>query len=210
MRKLATVVAAITSIWLVAMVVVSVVTGATQEPHEHFALPEAYAASLLEHPNALRLVFAMDVAFLALYTAFFAAFAAYLRERGRPFAYLALGFMITCAGLDIVEDHHIVAMLDAAERGVLPSQDSISMQVVISAAKFSTSYVSLVLFGLAIPRTTKLGWALCLFLTAGTLASAVIGYAMPQAQMVAFDNVRGLSFLVGFGLALAWLVKEKD
>src|SRR5262245_8190657 len=99
MRKLAIVLACITGIWLVAMVVVSLVTGATQEAHEHFALPEPYAASLLEHPGALRLVFAMDIAFTALYTAFFVAFAGYLRGLGRPFVNVALGFMLACAAL---------------------------------------------------------------------------------------------------------------
>jgi hypothetical protein len=192
------------------LVVVSLVSGATQEPHEHYALPEAYAISLLEHADALRIVFALDVAFLVLYTGFFSALAKYLGERGRPFVRIALGAMIATAILDIIEDHHIVSMLDAAEQGVLPSPGAIGFQVVESATKFSMSYLSLFMFGLAIPRDTRLGLVLVAFLTAGTLISAVLAYAMPQAMMHSFDNWRWISFVAGFGLAIAWLLKSPE
>jgi hypothetical protein len=207
-RKLAINLAGCTGAVLLVMVVVTLVTGATQEVHEHYALPEAYAIALLEHADAMRIVFALDVAFLVLYTGFFAAFAKYLTERGRPFVRLAFGAMLATAILDIVEDHHIVALLDGAEQGVLPSPTAITFQVVESACKFSMSYLSLFMFGLAIPRDTRLGLALAIFLTAGTLLSAVIGYALPQASMHAWDNGRWIGFLAGFALAIAWLLKS--
>jgi hypothetical protein len=209
-RKLAINLAGCTGAVLLVLVVVSLVTGATQEPHEHFALPEAYAISLLEHANALRIVFALDVAFLVLYTGFFAALAKYLAERGRPFVRIALGAMIGTAVLDIIEDHHIVSMLDAAEQGALPSQGAIGFQVVESATKFSVSYLSLFMFGLAIPRDTRLGVVLSAYLTAGTLLSAVFAYSMTQTAMHAFDQWRWLTFVGGFGLAIAWLLKSPE
>ena len=196
---------------LVVMVIVSVATHATQEAHEHYALPEQYAMSLLEHATALRAVFALDIAFIVAYTAFFAALAAHLCERNPPLALLAkLGFaaMALTALLDIVEDHHILSLLDAAELRVLPTAGSIGFQAVESATKFSVSYVSLFLFGLAIPRTGKLSWALCLFLTAGTLLGAIVGYALPPAQAHVFDSGRWIGFLVGLGLAIEWLRRE--
>ena len=210
MRRLAIALAECTAALLVVMVAVSLITGATQEVHEHYALPDAYAASLLEHPGALRLVFALDIAFIAFYTGFFAAFARYLGGRGRAFARLALGFMIATAALDVLEDHHIVTMLDAAEQHVLPTSSAIAFQVVLSSTKFSVSYLSLFLFGLAIPRDTRLGFVLCMFLTAGTLISAVVGYALPPSAMASFDSGRWVGFLIGFGLAIAWLVKSPD
>ena len=206
-RKLAIVLAIPTAAVLATMVVVSLVTGATQEAHEHFALPEAYAAALVAQGGALRLVFALDVAFLVLYTAFFAAFAGYLRDRKRPYVTLALGAMVLTALLDVVEDHHIVAMLDAAEHGVLPTVGAISFQVVESASKFTVSFGSLVLFGLAIPRDTRLGLALALFLVVGTLVSAVTGYAWPSSTV---DSTRWIGFFAGFGLAVAWLRAQPD
>lgn len=192
------------------MVAVSFATGATQEAHEHYALPEAYAMSLIEHAGSLRLVFALDVAFLALYTGFFAALARYLVDRGQPFARLAFGFLLATTVLDIVEDHHIVTMLDAAEQRMLPSVLEITVQTVLSSSKFTLSYVALFLFGLAIPRATRLGLVLAWFLTAGTLVTAVIGYALPPAKAMAFDSGRWVGFLVGFALAIAWLWKQPD
>ena len=206
--KLAMYLAGCTSAVLLVMVVVSLVTGAAQEPHEHFAIPEAYALSLVEHAQALRTVFALDVAFLILYTAFFAALAAYLRELGRPFVNLALGAMVLTALLDVVEDHHILAMLDAAEHRVLPSAAAISFQTVESAVKFTCSYVALVLFGLAIPRTTKLGWGLSLLLVVGTLITAVLGYSASGAQLASLDKTRWIGFFIGFAVAIAWLRAE--
>jgi hypothetical protein len=210
MRKLAVNLAGCTGAVMIVMVIVSLVTGATQEAHEHYALPEPYAMSLLAHANALRGVFALDIAFIVAYTAFFAALSAYLVERGRPFAKLAFGAMAIVALLDIVEDHHIVSMLDAAEQSVLPSAGAIAFQAVESATKFSVSYISLALFGLAIPRDTKLGWALSLLLIVGSLANAVIGYSLPLHAQHAFDSARWIGFLAGFALAIAWLLKQPD
>ena len=208
MRRLAICLALATAAVLVAMVVVGVTTGATQERHEHFMAPDAYAEALLEHARGLRVLMALDIAFLLLYTPFFVAFAAVLR--GRPFVGLALGTMIATAVLDIIEDHHIIAMLESAEHGVVPSATSIMYQAAESTTKFSLSYLSLVLFGLAIPRTSKLGIALALFLVVGTLISAVVGYAVPPTMQSSVESGRWIGFLVGFALAIAWLRQQPD
>ncbi|MEO6775828.1 MAG: hypothetical protein ABI467_22905 [Kofleriaceae bacterium] len=210
MRRIAMTLAGFALGILVVMTVIGLVSGASQEPHEHFALPAEYGLGLLEHAGVLRAIFALDVAFLVLYTSFFAALAKYLGGRGRPFVRLALGFMIATAVLDVIEDHHILAMLDAAERAVLPSATEIVVQSVISSTKFSLSYIALVLFGLAIPRDTRLGWVLSLFLTAGTLASAVVGYALPPSAQSGFDSGRWVGFVIGFALSIAWLRTQPD
>jgi hypothetical protein len=209
-RKLAINLAGCTGAVLVVMVIVCFATGATQEAHEHYDLPEGYAMSLLEHAKALRVVFALDIAFLVLYTGFFAVFARYLGALGRPFVKLAFGLMLATALLDILEDHHITTLLDAAERGVLPTSSAIADQVVLSSTKFSVSYMSLFFFGLAIPRDTKLGMVLFVFLTFGTLLSAVIGYSLPPEAMHSFDSGRWVGFLAGFALSIAWLLKAPE
>ena len=210
MRKLAVNLAGCTIAVLVVLVIVSMITGATQEVHEHFAPPEPYAMSLLEHANALRAVFGLDIAFIILYTGFFAALSKYLVDRGRPFAKLAFGAMAAVALLDVIEDHHILAMLDAAEQSVLPSAAAISFQATESATKFSISYLALALFGLAIPRDGKLAWALSLLLIVGSLGNAVIGYSLPLASQRGFDGGRWIGFVLGFSLAIAWLLKQPD
>lgn len=210
MRRLAINLAACSATVLAVMVIVSLATGASQEPHEHFAVPEAYAMSLLDQGRALRVVFGLDVAFLALYTGFFAALARYLSERGRPFTRLALGFAIGTAALDILENHHILGMLDAAESRVLPHSLEISAQAALSASKFTLSYVAMFLFGLAVPRDTRSGWVLSWFLTAGVLLSAVIGYALPPGLAHGFDSGRWIGLLSGFVLTIVWLWKQPD
>ncbi len=196
--------------FLLAMVVVGVTTGATQELHEHYALPTVYKKQLLAHADAVRVMFALDVGFIVAYTAFFAAFARYLHALGRPFAYLALGAMLAVSALDLVEDHHILALLDAAEAGTVPNVEQIAWQVAESATKFSVSYVALFLFGLAIPRDTRLGVVLALFLTVVTVATGVLGLAAPPAWRAAIDNGRWLGFAIGFALAAAWLRKAPE
>src|SRR5689334_4451322 len=132
MRKLAIVLAGCSAAVLVAMVGVAIATGATQELHEHYKPPADYAADLLAHPGALRLVFGLDIGFLVLYTGFFAALAAYLTALGRPFARLALTAMLGVTLLDIIEDHHILALLALAEHGKPLDDGAIAFQEVLS------------------------------------------------------------------------------
>ena len=206
----------ITAIWLavataavlIAMVAVGMATGATQELHEHFMLPGDYALALQQHASGLRVLIALDIAFLVLYTAFFVALAGYLS--GRPFVRIALAAMIATAVLDIIEDHHILAMLNAANHEVVPNATFILLQEVESATKFSMSYLGLVLFGLAIPRTTKLAIALALFLVVGTLIGAVIAYAVPPSTAASFASGQWIGFLVGLALAVAWLRQSPE
>ncbi len=199
-RVLALWLAVATTAVLVAMVIVSLATGATQEAHEWYAPPIDYAAKLRAEAGPLRLVFGLDVAFLVLYTAFFAALAEHLRKLGRPFVWLALGAMVGTAVLDIIEDHHILTLLAVAEANRPIDDGAIAFQQVLSQTKFSISYISLFLFGLAIPADSKLAWVLKAFLTAGTLVTAVAGYAG-----MSLDSTRWLGFLAGFGLVIAWL-----
>jgi hypothetical protein len=210
LRKLAIVLAACTAGTLIAMVITSIVTGATQETHEHYKPPAAYAIDLLAHPAGTRIVFALDIAFLVLYTGFFGALTKYLHALGRPFARLAFGAMLIVTFLDILEDHHILGLLAVAEHGRPIDDSSILFQEVLSSTKFSVSYLALVLYGIAVPRTTLLGWALSLFLSVGTLFTAVLGYGAPPAWRESLDHGRWLGFLAGFALAFLWLRRAPD
>ena len=207
-RKLALGLVIATAAVLMAMIGVSLVTGASQELHEHYAPPAQYAQQLLAHPGGLRLMMGLDVAFLCLYTAFFAALARVLD--GRPFVRLALAAMVAVALLDIIEDHRILASLGQAESGHALDDSTIAWQQVISSTKFSISYLSLALFGLAIPRTTRVAWALALFLVVGNLATGVLGFAAPPAWWEALDASRWVGFLAGFVLAGAWLYRDAE
>jgi hypothetical protein len=209
-RRLAYLLAIVTTAVLVAMVLVSIVTGATQEAHEHWAPKDEYVARLLVHGSGLRTLMGLDLAFLVLYTALFTALSKYLAELGRPFVRLALGFMISTAVLDIVEDYQIITALDLAHRGVLVSDTWIALQQILSGTKFAVSYLGLFLFGLAIPRARMLGTVLAVFLTVGTLATAVLAIGAPPELRAGFDSTRWISFLVGFTILALWLRTEPD
>jgi hypothetical protein len=209
-RKLALYLAGCTGAVALVIVILMFATGASQEQHEHVNLPEPYALGLLAHAGALRVLMALDIAFIVLYTAFFAALAKYLKLLGRPFVTIALAAMIGVALLDFVEDHHIVSLLDYAQHRVLPTASSLVFQSTLSSTKFSLSYLSMFMFGLAMPRTTRLGLVLSLFFTAGTLLSGVLGLALSSAQQVSMETGRWIGFHLGFGLAIARLLKSKD
>jgi len=191
-----------------AMVALSAATGATQELHEWYRAPDAYAAGLVAHPDALRALFGLDLAFLTLYALFFTALAQHLR--GSWLVYVGLGALLGTAVLDIVEDHHIVALLERALAGRPLDDGSIAAQHVISQTKFSISYVGLVAFGLAIPRTRPLGWVLAAVLVVGTLVQAVASLAAPAELRASLDAGRWIGFFLGFGLAALWLRREPD
>ncbi len=206
-RRLALVLAGGTGAVLLSMVAVGAISGASQETHEHYKLPADYARDLLAHPGGARLLFGLDVAFLVLYTAFFGALARYLKS---TLAWIGFGAMAVVAVLDIIENHHILSLLSLAEAGRPIDDGAIAFQEVLSSTKFSISYLSLFLFGISIPRTTKLGWALCLFLTVGNLFTGVLGYAAPPAWRESLDGGRWVGFLLGFGLAFLWLRAAPD
>jgi hypothetical protein len=121
-----------------------------------------------------------------------------LRKLGRPFVVLALAAMVGTALLDIVEDHHILALLGVAEADHPIDEGAIAFQQVLSQTKFSVSYLALFLFGLAVPADGKLAWVLKAFLTAGTLLTAVMGYAASPAGRQSLESTRWVGFLAGF------------
>jgi hypothetical protein len=211
-RNLAIFVAYATIAVIVVMTIVTLATGANQEVHEHFAAPDAYAAALLAKAAPLRLLFGLDVAFTVVYASFFTLFATYLRGRGAAAAliWIALGAALATAALDLVEDQHILAMLDSAEHGITPSASAIAWQVAQSGVKFSVSFFALFAFGLAIPRTNLLGTGLALILTVGSLINAVIAYAVPVTTPLGIEVGRWVGFVVAFVLAIAWLRREPD
>jgi hypothetical protein len=211
-RKCAIYIAYATLGVILLMTATSLVTGVTQEAHEHFASPEPYAAGLLANAGALRLLFAFDLVFTILYAVYFTALAAHMRARGSHavLVWLALGAMLATAALDLLEDQHILALMDGAIHGTAPSVDAITWQVTESGVKFSVSFVALFAFGVALPRTGKLSWVLAAFLTIGTLINTVVAYALPVTSPMAIELGRWAGFAVGFVLAISWLRREPD
>jgi hypothetical protein len=212
MRRLSIALATFAATLVVIMLVITALTGATQEAHEYVVRPADYAASLLAAPTATRALFAVDLAFLVLYTVLFVALAAYLADRGAPRALLrlAVGAVAVIAALDIAENHHILSLLDLAEHGGVPSDAAMSLQQTISGAKFTISALALTCFGLCIPRDTKTGWLLSGFLVLGPLATTILNTAAPPDLRPDLDNGRWIGFLFGFAFTAVWLRGEPE
>jgi hypothetical protein len=211
-RRLALYLCGATTAVVVVMLAITAVTGVTQEAHEYVVRPADYAASLLAAPGATRLLFGVDLAFVVLYTVLFVALASHLVARGAPrvLVRLAVGAILVVAALDIVEDHHILSLLDLAEHGGVPGDAAMVFQQALSATKFTVSTLALVSFGFAVPRDRRLGWVLAVFLVVGPLVTTVVANASPPELRAGNDLGRWLGFLVGFVLAGAWLRGESD
>ncbi len=195
---------------LSAMFATTLVTGVSQEQFELVRPAAAYAADLQAHGTAARVVFALDTVFLVLYAAFFLSFGRRIAtDATRPMIAIAIGAMLTTAALDIVEDHHILAMLSSTEAGAPPGAGEIAFQHTLSQVKFNISYLGLFLFGLAVPRTHRAGTALALLLTVGTLAQGAILYAAPLEAQGIGSMGRWCGFIAGFALAIA-VVRAAD
>jgi hypothetical protein len=165
--------------------------------------PAAYAADLRAHPGALRAALGVDSVFIVLYGVFFVLLAQRLATpQTRTLVALGLGFLLATAVLDMVEDHHILALLHGAELGLDPGPGDLTLQHTISQVKFHVSYLGLFLFGLAVPRDSLPGLALALLLTVGTLLQGAWLYAAPVASLPAGNLGRIVGFAVGFALAI--------
>lgn len=191
---------------LLAMAAVSLVAGVSQETFEIVRDPVAYAGLLRIHARTVRALFGIDSAFLVFYSAFFVVFVRRIAtERTRPWLWVALVFLLVTALFDMVEDHHILALLYAAELGHSPSWEQLTFQHTVSAVKFNLSYAGLFLLGMGVPRETWAGIGLALLLTVGTVLQGVWLYAAPPDMLPAGNLGRHFGFVLGFLLVLPLL-----
>jgi hypothetical protein len=147
-------------------------------------------------------LFALDALFLVTYTAFGLAYVAarWGRASTALLAALAIGLALA-AGLDAIENFHILSMLHRVDGGALPSPRQIELQYVMSAVKFTIANLVAVCIALTYPTDTLLGRVVAvstglLFPVVGTASYAVSGDA---ASLLAL--IRTLLFVSGFGLS---------
>ncbi|HEY4242353.1 MAG TPA: hypothetical protein VGM88_21195 [Kofleriaceae bacterium] len=188
---------------LAAMVAITLATGVSQETFEVALAPADYGAGLRAFALPLRALFGLDSAFLILYATLFILFAQHIASPPwRLVLRIAIGAILAAAVLDMIEDHHILAMQRAALRGDDPGVGEIAVEHVISQVKFHLAYLAEVLIGLALPRRTTAAKVLAFLLVVGTLVQGAWLYAAPDAALPAGNVGRWIGFFVGFALII--------
>jgi hypothetical protein len=187
---------------LIAMVAITAATGASQEAFE--MVGPHYADRLAAHTVALRWIVGLDTGFLLAYTIFFRLFARAIGVADHPLVRLGLRVLMAVAVLDMIEDHHLLAMTRTAAAGDAIDSATIRMQQVLSQTKFSLSYLALALIALGVPRTTMRERAFAWLLGIPLAILGVVQWSAPSLENV-LNVARWAGFVGGFVGALAVL-----
>ncbi len=140
---------------LAVMCTIVAVTGTSQQAFESFAEPSAYAEALREGAATLRAIIFLDDLFITAYVASTVLFVHWLAAgQVNWILRVVLAATLTAGVLDLMENHHILAMLRASELGTSPSSVEISGQMVASSVKWLLGHIAFALIGLVVPSTT--------------------------------------------------------
>jgi len=189
---------ALSALSVFALVGVAVATGVSQEYFEGVHPAPEYTSRIVAAVSALRLDFAIDNIFILAYGSFFVGLAIVLyRFADATLVSLGLAAMIGTAVLDMVENHHILAMADSAVLGIPLSEGEIRLQAVMSLVKFHLSCLGALLLAGAFPRTTALGrWAVGFLL--GYAFFGVLILSAPPGWLDLLALVRTVFFVIAF------------
>lgn len=198
-RARATALAVLAIALLTAMIALTAVTGVSQEAFE--AVGPDYGARIAAAAPALRVIVGLDTGFLIVYTLFFVLFARAQGVAEQPLVRLGVRMMIAVAVLDMIEDHHLLALARVAIGGGAIDELSIRAQHVLSQTKFSLSYLGLAMIALGLPRTTPRERAFAWLLGAPLPILGVVQWAAPALE-VALDVGRWAGFVSGFAGAI--------
>lgn len=191
---------------VLAMLALFVGTGIGQDPLQYVHPVAEYSALLLRQPALLRTAVGLDNAFIVLYSAVFVLLLLqqWPRTAVRPLLVVALALLMGVALMDIGENMHFLAMLAAAEQGLLPQPGQIVGQALQSMVKFQFSYGGLFLLGCALPRETAAWRTLVRLMTWVQWPVGIAIYVVPHGLAVPLVFVRFAFFLASFML-LAWI-----
>jgi hypothetical protein len=194
-----------TSLCAALLLALALATGGSQGLFQLFAPPADYAALLVERAAVLRLDIGADLLFIAAYLSFFILWSRHIVANGgsRTLVAIALGLTMMTALLDAIENAHILAMLRAAELGMLPSQAEILGQQVASQVKFQAVYCGMAALGLMWHPRKGRRWLNALF-----MAQLVFGLAIFVASggvLKLFYLFRACLFVVGPLLVVAFI-----
>jgi hypothetical protein len=180
------------------LVLLQLGTGAAQHQFEVFQPPDLYAARLLAHAGPLRAVIALDDIFIVAYVG--ATTLTVLALGGGPVgALVALGGL-TAGWLDLTENHHMLALLRAAENAVLPAPADLIHRMTDSSLKWAAGHAAFFLLALRVPGRSPLPRAV----RAGCAVQLPIGMAgVVYDRLLWLQLLRAALLLAGFILIAA-------
>lgn len=176
------------------------ITGTTQEAFEVVRPIGEYIADMRAREGSLRLLLAIDICFIASFTAFFIAWAQrQLDDHAKPLAvYVGLGMMLAVAGLDLLEDAHLLTMLREATTGDGSGLTlaSVRWQMVESNLKFAVSFVGIAVLALSWPNRTSAAMAIRVLLLLQVAFGAAL-LTVTDAWKPLIGGIFGLFFIAG-------------
>lgn len=183
-----------------AMFLVMRFTGTTQEAFEVVRPLDAYVADLREREASLRLLLAIDICFIASFTAFFLAWASRQIEQGadRLAVHAGLAMMLLVAGLDLLEDSHLLTLLREAlpASGGTVTREAVQYQMVESNLKFAVSFLGIAILALSWPNRTGLATAIRVLLVLQVAFGAAL-LTVTDTWKPLVGGVFGLFFIAG-------------
>jgi hypothetical protein len=199
-------VAVAAAICLAGLLVMTLITGANQQAFEIVRAPADYATALTHVGTAMRGIIALDDVFIAFYVSL-----TLLLVRELPGAEnaqlrtLIVVFGVAAGVLDYAENHHILALLRAADAGQAIPLSELTVREDLSSLKWMLGHLAFFLVGLCLP-TQNFGLRLFRFallyvqLPVGALTLVM---SDPHWSLI-LHWARLLNVLAGFALT-AWL-----
>lgn len=203
--------AAASAMCLLAMLCLSWATGLNVQHFEIVSTPALWDDALLAHAQPLRWLTVIDDVFVACYLVTTLLLVQSLRSEAPAGARIQVlgpwvaGLAVAVGLLDLMENHHVLSLLHAAEQGQAITYDAMVSREWLSSVKWLLGHVTFCLMGVALwfdawPwklfRFSLIGWQLPVGAAALALAGSPVGEWLGWLKLL---NVMG-----GF-LALATL-----
>lgn len=183
---------------LLAATIVSLTSGASQEPFENIADPGDYASGLLSAQAGLRTILFIDSLFILTYLTAIGFATAAFASKCRPAAWLGGLSILAVAILDMLENAVMAQSLDIAVLGAAITVERIAWQTSVSAMKWQMAALALFSVSFIMPDESLLErllvWGLRLGLPLVVPLFVMDAFGLRQAAPVGL----GLTMLGGF------------
>lgn len=187
------------------LVVLQLTTGASQHFFELVHPPADFARLLLERSAWLKIIFAIDDVFIACYVS--ATLFTALSFPRKAASYVAIALVGAAGLLDLEENHHLLALMDAARAGLEPSAGDLVRRMDFSSVKWAVGHIGFFFFAFFVPGKDLLARAFRWMLVFVQLPLGVAGVVYGDLKWLAL--LRALNLFAGF-LLLAVLTSRKS